>query len=131
MTSHKLISLIAVANVFNTISTNIRLRRRELAMIRSVGMSDGDFTKMMNFECAFYGIRTILFGLPISGIVSWFIYKGLVFAEKIDNFEFIFPWKSIIISIVGVFAIVFITMIYATNKLKKENIIEALRDDMS
>ncbi len=126
-----MISLIAVANVFNTISTNIRLRRRELAMIRSVGMSDGDFTKMMNFECAFYGIRTILFGLPISGIVSWFIYKGLVFAEKIDNFEFIFPWKSIIISIVGVFAIVFITMIYATNKLKKENIIEALRDDMT
>lgn len=126
-----MISLIAVANVFNTISTNIRLRRRELAMIRSVGMSDGDFTKMMNFECAFYGIRTILFGLPISGIVSWFIYKGLVFAEKIDNFEFIFPWKSIIISVVGVFAIVFITMIYATNKLKKENIIEALRDDMA
>lgn len=126
-----MISLIAVANVFNTISTNIRLRRRELAMIRSVGMADCDFTKMMNFECAFYGIRTLLFGLPISGIVSWFIYKGLVFAEKIDNFEFIFPWKSIIISIVGVFAIVFITMIYATNKLKKENIIEALRDDMA
>lgn len=126
-----MISLIAVANVFNTISTNIRLRRRELAMIRSVGMADGDFTKMMNFECVFYGMRTILFGLPISGIVSWFIYKGLVFAEKIDNFEFIFPWKSIIISVVGVFAIVFITMIYATNELKKENIIEALRDDMS
>ena len=126
-----MISLIAVANVFNTISTNIRLRRRELAMIRSVGMADCDFTKMMNFECAFYGIRTLLFGIPISGIVSWFIYKGLVFAEKIDNFEFIFPWKSIIISIVGVFAIVFITMIYSTNKLKKENIIEALRDDMA
>ena len=93
-------------------------------------MAEADFTKMMNFECVFYGIRTLLFGIPISGIVSWLIYKGLVFAEKIDNFEFIFPWKSIIISIVGVFAIVFITMIYATNKLKKENIIEALRDDI-
>ena len=33
-----MISLIAVANVFNTISTNIRIRRRELAMLRSVGM---------------------------------------------------------------------------------------------
>lgn len=48
-----MISLIAVANVFNTISTNIRLRRRELAMLRSVGMSDRDFNKMMYFECAF------------------------------------------------------------------------------
>lgn len=48
-----MISLIATANVFNTISTNIKLRKREFAMLRSVGMSDRDFNKMMNFECAF------------------------------------------------------------------------------
>ena len=40
-----MISLIAVANVINTISTNIKLRRRELAMLRSVGMSDRDFKR--------------------------------------------------------------------------------------
>ena len=65
-----MISLIAAANVFNTISTNIKLRRRELAMLRSIGMSDRDFNKMMNFECAFYGMRTLLFGLPAAGICS-------------------------------------------------------------
>lgn len=58
-----MISLIAVANVFNTISTNIKLRRRELAMLRSVGMSDRDFQKMMNFECALYGMKALLFGM--------------------------------------------------------------------
>ena len=89
-----MISLIAVANVFNTISTNIRLRRRELAMLRSVGMSDRDFNKMMNFECVFYGMRTLLFGLPIAGIISWLIYEGLVAAERMDNFDFVFPWGS-------------------------------------
>ena len=55
-----MISLIAVANVFNTISTNIKLRRREFAMLRSVGMSDRDFNKMMRFECTLYGMRTML-----------------------------------------------------------------------
>ncbi len=49
--------MIAVANVFNTISTNIKLRRRELAMLRSVGMSDRDFNKMMRFECVLYGAQ--------------------------------------------------------------------------
>ena len=62
-----MISLIAVANVFNTISTNIRLRRRELAMLRSVGMSDRGFNKMMNFECVFYGMRTLLVRASNSG----------------------------------------------------------------
>ena len=126
-----MISLIAIANVFNTISTNIRLRRRELAMLRSVGMADRDFNKMMNFECAFYGMRTLLIGLPIAGIISWLIYLGLVVPERIDNFNFVFPWGSTAISVIGVLFIVFITTRYAISKLKRENIIDALRDDMT
>lgn len=126
-----MISLIAVANVFNTISTNIRLRRRELAMLRSVGMSDRAFNKMMNFECAFYGMRTLLFGVPIAVFLSWLIYKALAFVERLDNLPFIFPWGNLIISVLGVFGIVSITMLYATSKIKKENVIDALRDDMA
>lgn len=125
-----MISLIAIANVFNTISTNIRLRRRELAMLRSVGMSDRDFQKMMNFECAFYGMRALLFGLPIAAISSWLIYKLMVVGGA-DNINFIFPWVSIVISILSVLFVVFITMLYAISKIKRENIIDALRDDMA
>lgn len=126
-----IISLIAVANVFNTISTNIKLRRRELAMLRSVGMPDCDFQKMMNFECVFYGMRTLLFGLPIAGILSWLIYEVMVTVEKMDNFSFVFPWGSIGISVFGVFFVVFITMLYSIHNIKRENIIDALRDDMT
>lgn len=125
-----MISLIAMANVFNTISTNIKLRRRELAMLRSVGMSDRDFNKMMNFECIFYGMRTLLFGVPVAGIISWLIYEVILNAERMDNFHFEFPWGSMLISMLSVFFIVFITMLYATSKIKRENIIDALRDDM-
>lgn len=125
-----MISLIAVANVFNTISTNIKLRRRELAMLRSVGMSDRDFQKMMNFECVFYGLRALLFGLPIAAIASWLIYKGMVLGGM-DAIVFVFPWNSMAISVLSVLFVVFITMLYAVSKIKKENIIDALRDDMT
>ena len=124
-----MISLIAVANVFNTISTNIKLRRREFAMLRSVGMSDREFNKMMRYECLLYGLRTLLFGLPISGILSWLIYKGMFIGGS--EIDFIFPWGSLAVSILGVFLVIFITMIYAAEKIRKENIIEALRDDMA
>ncbi|MBP1905181.1 putative ABC transport system permease protein [Paenibacillus turicensis] len=125
-----MISLIAIANVFNTISTNIKLRRRELAMLRSVGMSERSFQKMMNFECAFYGLRALLIGLPVAILCSWLIYKGL-FVAGADNIDYIFPWESIGISVFSVLFIVFITMLYAISKIKKENIIDALRDDMT
>lgn len=122
-----MISLIAIANVFNTISTNIKLRRRELAMLRSVGMSDRDFNKMMRFECAFYGVRSLLFGLPVAIISSWLICKTMM----VDSHRFVLPWASIGISIISVFLVIFITMLYAVSKIRKENIIDALRDDMT
>lgn len=125
-----MISLIAVANVFNTISTNIKLRRRELAMLRSAGMSDRDFNKMMRFECAFYGIRALLFGLPIAVASSWLIYRGMFFGGG-ESLQYVFPWGSIGISVFSVLLVIFITMMYAVSKIKKENIIEALRDDMT
>lgn len=124
-----MISLIATANVFNTIYTSIKLRRRELAMLRSVGMADRDFNRMMSFECLLYGLQTLLFGIPISGIMAWLIYKGFTIGGA--ETDFIFPWASMGISVLGVFLIIFITMIYGVNCIKRENIINALRDDMS
>jgi putative ABC transport system permease protein len=124
-----MISLIAVANVFNTISTNIRLRRRELAMLQSMGMSDHSFNRMMRYECAFYGMRALLIGLPLAIISSWLIYKGM-FIIGADGIDFVLPWASIGISVFSVLLVIFVTMIYAVSKIKKGNIIDALRDDI-
>jgi putative ABC transport system permease protein len=125
-----MISLIAIANVFNTISTNIKLRRRELAMLRSVGMAEHDFQKMMNFECAFYGMQALAIGLPLAVLCCWLIYKEL-FLGDVEGIRFELPWASIGVSIFSVLFIVFITMLYSVSKIKKENIIDAMRDDMT
>lgn len=128
-----MIALIAVANVFNTISTNIRLRGRELAMIRSIGMSDRDFNRMMTYECFFYGMETLLFSLPLSGIFCVLIYYGIAGGrlDGVDGLKFILPWGSIAIGFGGVFLIILITTLYMVSKIKKENIIDALRDDLA
>lgn len=86
---------------------------------------------MMTFECFFYGLRTLLFSIPIAGLLAWLIHKGLLAQEQLDGIAFVFPWASLTISILGVFAIVLITMVYATRKIKKENIIDALRDELT
>lgn len=125
-----IISLIAVANIFNTISTNIKLRRREFAMLRSVGISDRGFQKMMNLECVFYGLKALFFGLPIALLASWLIYYGIS-SGGAEDIDFVLPLTSIGISIFSVFFIIFITMLYSISKIKKENIIDALRDDLT
>lgn len=121
-----LISAIGIANIFNTISTNINLRRREFAMLKSIGMTDKSFRKMLNLECFFYGTKALLFGLPIGIIICYFINQGF---GSFVQFAFSLPWNSIIISILAVYLVVFITMLYSSSKVKKENIIDVLRNE--
>jgi len=123
-----MISLITIANVFNTISTSIKLRRREFAMLRSIGMTERGFNRMMNFECLFYGLKALLFGLPISLGVTYFIYRAVI--SGIDA-PFVLPWAGIGIAVFSVFFVVFITMLYSVRKLKNVNVIDALRSDMA
>ena len=47
-----------------------------------------------------------------------------------DSIDFVLPWVNIGIRVVSVLLIIFVTMMYAVRKIKKENIIDALRDDM-
>ena len=121
-----LISLIAIANVFNTISTNIALRRREFAMLKSVGLGQRGFKKMMNYECIIYGLKGIIYGLPVAVFVTYAIYKvtGSAFETA-----FYIPWSSVVIAVGSVFIVVFATMLYATGKIKNDNPIDALKNE--
>lgn len=121
-----LISLIAIANVFNTISTNVSLRRREFAILKSVGMTQKGFRRMMNFECILYGVKGLIYGLPGALIVDFLMWKGVGSGLEM---EFIIPWRSIIISVVSVFIVVFATMIYSMSKIRKDNTVDVLKNE--
>lgn len=121
-----LISLITVANVFNTISTNVGLRRREFAMLKSVGMTPRGFDKMMNFECLFYGIKALLYGIPVSLAVAWLIQISL--SSGVQT-VYSLPWAAVGIAALMVFLVVFITMLYAMSKVRRENIVDALKNE--
>ncbi len=121
-----LMSLITIANVFNTITTNINLRRREFAMLKSVGMTNRSFHKMLNFECIFYGLKALLYGIPASTFVTYLIYLSI--QQGLDT-DFYLPIRSIIISVFSVFLVVFISMMYSMRKIKNENILDALKKE--
>jgi len=119
-----LIGVISIANVFNTISTNIILRRKEFAMLRSVGMSEKGFQRMLNYECLIYGGRSLAIGLPISFIFSFFIHYVI---NQMVHVDYFIPYISVLFAIAMVFVVVFITMLYTTRKIRRNNVIEELR----
>ena len=120
-----LITAISIANILNTISTSIALRQREFAMLRSMGMTQKGFNKMINLESVFYGIKSLAYGLPLSLGIMVLLYKQL---RGRFEFSFFIPVKGIVIVIIAVFVVVGTAMFYSGAKVKKQNIIDGLKD---
>lgn len=120
------ISLIGITNIFNTITTNMNLRKREFATLKSVGMTSKEFKKMIRLESIFIGAKSLFFGVPIGLGISYVIYN---FMEKDGGLVFKFPLVAIIISIVAVYLLITLLMRYSMNKINKENTIETIRNE--
>lgn len=121
------ISLIGLTNIFNTISTNMQLRSKEFASLKSIGMTKKEFNRMIRLESLMYGIKSLLIGIPL-GIAGVFAIFS-AFSNGNVPMSFVFPWKAILISIAVVFVAVWLIMKYSISKVNKQNIIETIRND--
>lgn len=122
-----LISIISVLNIINTISNSMNERRREFAMLRSVGMTPKSFKRMIYFEAGRYGAKALLFAFPIGVLIHFAMYKSL--SGSMD-FGFIFHPIPYALSLLAVFVIIGISLLYSIDKIRDDNIIETLKTDI-
>lgn len=120
------ITLIGVTNIFNTITSNMELRQKEFAMLKSVGMTKKEFNHMINLETLFYSSKSLIYGSILGIVGSYFVHRA--FAGKIDT-QFVLPYKAILICILFVFIVVYMIMKYSINKINKQNMIETIRKE--
>ena len=120
------ISIIGITNIFNTITTNMALRTKEFAILKSIGMTNKEFRKMINYESFIYGMKALAYGIPVGIILSYIIYN---ITGTIYEAEYHLPIGPILISVIFVFIIIFITMQYSARKTKNQNIIETIRKE--
>ena len=120
------ITLIGVTNIFNTITSNMELRQKEFAMLKSVGMTKKEFNHMINLETLFYSSKSLIYGSILGIIGSYFVHRA--FAGKIDT-QFVLPYKAILICILFVFIVVYMIMKYSINKINRQNMIETIRKE--
>ena len=120
------ISLVSVTNIINTISTNINLRKREFAIIKSIGVTPQGFKKMIYMESILYGILSLLYGIPIGICMNVLMNKIL---EGVITVQTLIPYKAILICVVAIFVITFIASYIPLKKMSKENIIDNIRQE--
>lgn len=120
------ISLIGITNIFNTITTNMELRKQEFAMLKSVGMTTKEFNRMIRLESLFMGIKSLFFGVPIGIALSYIIYH---FLSEESGIPYKLPIEAILIAIAVVFILISLIMKYSMSKINKQNTIETIRNE--
>ncbi|MFR3567642.1 MAG: ABC transporter permease [Paraclostridium sordellii] len=120
------ISLVSITNIVNTISTNINLRKREFAIIKSIGVTPQGFNKMIYLESLLYGVLALVYGVPIGLLIDVIMNKIM---GNVVQLGMILPWNAVLICVVGVFVITFIASYIPMRKINKENIIENIRQE--
>ena len=130
-----LVILMSVVNIFTTITINILLRSRELAILKSVGMSDKQFDKMLRGENYIACLRSIIFGIVVS-LILLFLTKFVIDKGKVNiDFKFIMDmlgsinYIALIISIIIVYVITFISTLFAKKSIRSQDIVEVIRRD--
>lgn len=119
--------LIAVANVFNTITSSIILRRREFAMLKSIGMDERAFRRMIALECASYAWRGLALGLAFGGLITYLIYQAM--SMSFQGLDFTLPLEWLLASFALVIAMLALSTWYALRKAESKSIIAALREE--
>ena len=130
-----LVILMSVVNIFTTITINILLRSRELAILKSVGMSDKQFDKMLRGENYIACLRSIIFGTVVS-LILLFVTKVIIDKGQVNiDFRFIadmlgsINYIALAISIILVYGITFVSTFFAKRSIKSQDIVEVIRRD--
>ena len=121
------ISLIGITSIFNTLTTNMNLRSREFASLKSIGMTKKEFNRMVRLESFFYGTKALIISIPLGTLLAYFMYKQISQGTIYMHFEI--PIIPIIISIVAVYILVLSIMRYSIKKINKQNIIDTIRNE--
>lgn len=122
-----ILALIAMANVFNTVTNSLILRRREFAVMRSIGLSPKQFRRMIIDECLHFGIVGLIPGLVASFIISLLLYVAV--AQSLNGLPFVIPWGYLGLAILMTAAIMIVSVLYGLHHSKTDNVVEALRAD--
>lgn len=120
------VALISCVNIINTLTTNILLRKREFASLKSIGLSQKGLKKIIVLEGILYGIVGSIFGSIIGTVLSYLMYRGFI---GLQEFKWPVPWNAIIIAIVAALLISYIAVLSPLSRIKKENLIEAIREE--
>ncbi|MDU7904394.1 MAG: FtsX-like permease family protein [Peptostreptococcaceae bacterium] len=123
-----MIGLIGIFNVFSTISNNLRLRKREFAVLRSVGLTPNGLNKILTLEGLFFAAKPIIVNKPIVLFICWVMLRLTIITW--GEFISVFPARVILMYTIILIASIFLSYYFSSTCVKKSNVVEEIKNEI-
>lgn len=122
-----LTSVICLLNLGNSISGRMSDRRREFAVMKSIGMTMPQMRKMLLMECAGILAEGLIIALVISSVLMYFIKKTII--SIFGNVALTLPVVLMIFAVLFTGAAVVIITMFSFGREKEQNLLESIRSE--
>ncbi len=121
-----ILALIGILNFINAVVTSIQARKRELAVLQSVGMTGKQLKQMLAGEGAAYILATALLTLTVGSLLTY----GMIFAigNSVWYFSYRFTVAPILIVIPILFVFAVIIPVISYMQMCRHSVVERLRE---
>lgn len=120
-----LLALIGILNFINSMTTSILTRRREIAMLQSVGMTGEQVKRMLVFEGLGYAVLGIALALVLAAIVN--VTLLWAFTADMSFFNVRFTLAPVLLTVPPLLAVTALVPWLCYRKMARTSIVERLR----
>ncbi|MBU5310692.1 ABC transporter permease [Tissierella carlieri] len=122
-----IVALVGIVNFINSITTSIITRKREFALLQSIGMTRKQLNSMLIREGIFYSLGTMIISAIFSIVISITIIKKLTRESFFATYNFTLKPLAIALPIIIILGII---LPYIINKsMVRESIVERIKRD--
>ncbi|MEG0152319.1 MAG: FtsX-like permease family protein [Cellulosilyticaceae bacterium] len=122
------ITLIGIVNVYSTLSNQMNMRRREFAMLKSIGISPKGIEKILLLESVFYSVKPIVYSVPL--LIGFALLMLNMTRLSWTNIVTVLPYGAFIVGGIGLSGVIFALSYLLSRKIMKETIIDVIKDEI-
>ncbi|MCM3894524.1 MULTISPECIES: ABC transporter permease [Gordonia] len=117
--------VIAILGIVNTLALSVVERRREIGMLRAVGMVRGQVRRSIYLESVFIAIYGALVGVVIGVVVGWALVRTLARWGLGDP---VLPWTLIVVTLIGAGVVGVLAALWPANRAARTRPLEAIAE---
>ena len=119
------LTFIALMNLINVFVSSIMVREKEIATLKSIGMTRGQLRKMLMWEIIYYNGSAFAAASVLSLILSGTVLKHVF--NEFDFFTFRIGWASYPVIMIVIMLVGALTVLCVENSISDRNITEELK----